>query len=475
MDEKLIRRAFHFLCLGTLLIVFAEATHIPAYPKMLEHFNLGAGHAVWMQLGFALGLTGFQPLMGWLADYFGQKKVILLGAALMAFGSCLVALAPAFWVMVLGLFFKGVSGAAVVPIGVTYAGKYFNDEQRGKALGLFGFYSVVGAILGPVLSGIFVDNLGWSSNFWVCALFGLLAVVLFLIGVPNTKGEKSISFDFLGVLFVFLILGSLLTIPTFINNYGFSSWMWLPSFIVFVLAFLFLIVIEKRQKEPLLDINYATTRHFWVPSVIAILMFVTFSSVLFLLTFFIQNVQGKSSTMVGLLELPLFLTMAIANLLSGRLMSKFSARSMIGSSIVLLVAGVGMLTLANKDTSFLYLFVSMSLIGMAIGMVGPVIRNVIVSKADPSRLGVITFTYITIENVASRVGASFAIVMFALFAAGGNSVGALSTTALILAVFSAISFIFLVLIPKRVEGIQGVNRALQTHKETNLEEVDTIS
>ncbi|MDQ6600461.1 MFS transporter [Bacillus salipaludis] len=451
MEEKFIRRSFHFLCLGILLVVFAEATHIPAYPKMLEHFHLGAGYAVYMQLGFALGLTGFQPLMGWLSDSFGQKIVVLFGAGFLAVGSILVAAAPAFWVLVVGLFLKGFSGAAVIPAGVSFVGRYFTQQQRGKTMGIYGFYTVIGGLAGPILSGILIDRFGWNSIFFLCSFFGVISFLLFALGVPNVKGQKSKSFDFLGVIFVFLLLGGLLTVPTFINNYGISSWMWVPALVVSILSFLLLLAVEKKQKKPLLDIKYAKTRTFWGPSIIAVIMYMSFSSVMYVLTFFVQSVQGKSSTVVGLLQFPLFLTMAVANIISGRLMGKYSPRRLIGIAIALLVAGVGMLSMARTATSFIYLFISMSLIGSAIGTVGPVVKSVIVSKASPTRLGVISFTYITIENVASRVGASFALVAFALFSAGGNASSALSTTALLLTIFTAVSFLFLMFIPKKNE------------------------
>ncbi|MEK3853919.1 MFS transporter [Cytobacillus sp. FSL H8-0458] len=457
MGERSINKSFHFLCLGILLVVFAEATHIPAYPKMLENFDLTAGYAVYMQLGFALGLTGFQPLMGWLSDSFGQKIVILTGAGLMAIGSILIAAAPAFWVLVAGLFLKGFSGAAVIPAGVTFVGRYFSGEKRGKTMGVYGFYTVVGGIAGPILSGIFVDKFGWSSIFFLCASFGVISFLLFSFGVPNIKGEKSASLDFLGVLFVFLVLGGFLTVPTFINNYGIDSWMWVPALAISILSFIFLLGVEKRQKKPLLDIEYAKTRNFWVPSVIAVIMYMSFSSVMYVLTFFVQSVQGKSSTIVGLLQFPLFLTMAVANIISGRLMGRFSARRLIGTSITMLVIGVGMLIMAKIDTSFSYLFISMSFIGTAIGTVGPVVKSVIVSKAHPSRMGVVSFTYITLENVASRVGASFALVTFALFAASGNAVGALSSTALLLTVFTAISYLFLVLVPNNQDDRESAD------------------
>lgn len=454
MDERTTRVDFHFLCIGVFFIVLIMATGLPAYPKILESFGLTSGYAVWLQLGFALGLTGFQPLFGWLADVFGQKSVILFGAALMAVGSAVTAAAPFFWLLVVGMFAKGIAGAAVVPAGFAYVGKYFTEEQRGKALSTFGVYSAIGAAIGPFLSGVIVDMMGWAANFWFCAFLSVLSLFAFLFGVPNMKGNQANSFDVFGVLFMFLTVGGLLTIPTFINNFGLSSWMWLPSVLIFVFAFLLLIIVEKKQKQPMFDVTYAARRNFWVPAVIAVLLFVTYSGVMYLMTFFVQDVQGKSSTSVGLLQLIIFIATAVGTFLSGRMIAKLSARSMLGLSIISLVGGAGMLTLVTIDTSYLYLSISMAFIGLGIGLADPTKRTIVLSMADQPRIGVITFTFNTIENVVQRVGASFALLMFALFSAGGNAMGALSSSALFLTIYSAAAFLFLIFIPKNVKGFK---------------------
>src|SRR5699024_9296733 len=106
--------------------------------------------------------------------------------------------------------------------------------------------------------------------------------------------------------FVIILLLGLLTVPTFINTFGFSSGMWLPSFGVFVLALILLIVVEKRQKQPLIDIQHVANRTFWVPTLIAVLVFLGYSGVMYLLTFFVQSVQGKSATTVGVLQIVIF-------------------------------------------------------------------------------------------------------------------------------------------------------------------------
>lgn len=459
MDEQSIRKDFHFLCIGVFFIVLIMATGLPAYPDILDFYGLTPGYAVWIQLGFALGLIGFQPLFGWLGDVFSQKAVILFGAALMAIGSVVTAVSPFFWLLVIGMFAKGIAGAAVVPVGFTYVGRFFKESQRGKALSTFGIYSTIGAAIGPFMSGILVDTLGWQANFWFCALLSIFALSVFAFGVTNVTGITSRSFDISGVTFMFLAVAGLLTIPTFINNYGLSSWMWYPSAFVFVISFLLLIVVEKRQKQPMFDVEYTANRNFWAPAAIAVFLFVTYSGVMYLMTFFVQDVQGKSSTTVGLLQMIIFLATTAGTFFSGRLIVKLSARMVNGISIFIVLCGIAMLTQAKVETSFLYLSISIGLIGIGIGIAGPAKRTIVLSKANQSRIGVITFTFNTIENTVQRVGASFALIIFALFASSGNSISALSSTAMFLTIYTAIAFLFLLFIPKKVAGFKGKQSA----------------
>ncbi|ASK62379.1 MFS transporter [Virgibacillus phasianinus] len=466
MDEKSIRKDFHFLCIGVFFIVLIMATGLPAYPDILAFYDLKSGYAVWIQLGFALGLTGFQPLFGWLGDVYSQKAVVLLGSALMAIGSIVTAVSPYFWLLVIGMFAKGVAGAAVVPAGFTYVGKFFKEHQRGKALSTFGIYCTIGAAIGPFLSGVLVDTLGWQANFWFCAGLSAISLLIFALGVSYVEGDKARSFDFSGVAFMFLVVAGLLTIPTFINNYGLSSWMWFPSVFIFAISFLLLIATEKRQKQPMFDVEYTANRSFWAPAVIAVFLFVTYSGVMYLMTFFVQDVQGKSSTTVGLLQMIIFLATTVGTFFSGRLIARMSARGLLGFGIFLVIFGIAMLTQAEINTTFLYLSISLSLIGIGVGIAGPGKRATVLSKANQSRIGVITFTFNTIENIVQRVGASFALIIFALFAASGNSLSALSNTAVFLTFYTALGLLFLIFIPKTVAGFKKEQPTTNQKKDT---------
>ncbi|MYL61200.1 MFS transporter, partial [Virgibacillus halodenitrificans] len=203
----------------------------------------------------------------------------------------------------------------------------------------------------------------------------------------------------------------------------------------------------------LLDINYVGKQSFWVPTLIAVLLFIGFSGVMYLLTFFVQNVQGKPATTVGLLQMAIFLGSSLAAFISGRVIKKYPARLMLGSGITLFAIGIIMLTVVNIETSFSYLFISMSLIGIGSGFNTPVVKAIIVSQADSTRMNVVTFTNNVIENIAQRLGASFALVTFAIFAANGNKVSALANMSWIFIGLTIIAAIFIPLIPNKIQGI----------------------
>lgn len=452
IEDQSVNRGFYFICFGAFFIMLSLATHLPAYPHMLQEFNLTPGYAVWMQLGLAVGLTGFQPLLGWIGDSFGLKLVIIIGGIFMVIGSLLVALSFSFWVLVLGLFFKGISGAAVAPAGVAYAGKFMQGTQRGKGIGTFMAFSTIGALFGPVISGAIVDLVNWQGSFLLTAILGGLAILLFTF-VPHVKVEKRQKLDVLGLFFVIILLLGLLTVPTFINGFGVQSGMWVPSFIIFLISLIALVIVEKKKDEPLLDIEYVANRNFWVPTTIAVFIFLGYSGVMYLLTFFVQSVQGKSATIVGFLQMAIFLGTSIAAYFSGRILKYFSARIIVGTGITMFSVGIIMLSFVHMETTFSYLFIAMSLIGIGSGFQTPAIKGIVVSKASTNRINVVTFTNTVIENIAQRMGASFALVAFNIFSLSGNNVQAMAKTSWIIMGLIVIAICFIPLLPRTIPGI----------------------
>src|SRR5699024_10349317 len=130
-----------------------------------------------------------------------------------------------------------------------------------------------------------------------------------------------------------------------------------------------------------------------------------------------------------------------------------SARLVMGTAIGVFSIGIIMLSFVHLETSFAYLFIAMSCIGIGAGIKTPVIKALIVSQAPQARINVVAFTNSVIENIAQRLGASFALVAFTIFSASGNNVKAMSNTSWIIMGFLFIALLFLSLIPRNIDGV----------------------
>lgn len=115
----------------------------------------------------------------------------------------------------------------------------------------------------------------------------------------------------------------------------------------------------------------------------------------------------------------------------------------------------------------MYMFITMVFLGFGFGLTQPLLPGIIISKVEATRINVVNYTYQVISNVAQRIGASFALVAVALFAAKGDAGGAITKTSLAFALFAILGLLILRFIPKTVEGIHQPKDASESQKEVS--------
>ncbi len=148
----------------------------------LEHVRLG-----WVFSAFVLGYALFQAPGGRLADRFGPRKVLTFGAVWWALFTALTAFVPPGWPHALMIllsvrFLLGIGEAVVFPASNRLVASWIPSKERGLANGFI--FAGVGAGAGiapPLITYILVHH-GWRWSFWISALIGLVAgLVWFLI------------------------------------------------------------------------------------------------------------------------------------------------------------------------------------------------------------------------------------------------------------------------------------------------------
>ncbi|WHY83948.1 MFS transporter [Neobacillus novalis] len=450
-----LNKKFYLLCIGVALVIFTPTSGVPVIPKMMETFDLSPGYAAWPQGFFAVAMVVFQPLFGWIADNYGQRRVGILGASLMLIGSVILAVSPVigFWLAIVGYAFTGISFAATFPLAYNFIGKYYGEEERGKKIGtMFAIIFLFNAIA-PLKGGVFTDLMHWSYNYWASALLAIVAIFMIALSLPNDVRDIKYKFDISGSILMFVMLVALGSIALILNATGTDSIAWMPSLGIFFISLIVLYFVQKKKKDPLLDIDYIRNRHFWGPAAITLFYGLVTVSLLYLLTFYIQNVLGKPSIIAGTLQFVFSLGLGISAYICGRVLIKISARMINMLGVIFVSTGFAMLAFLNTNTSMFYITILVIIASTGAGILNTGLKPVVLAEANPARLGVITFTFNTVENIVKNIGGTFVLITYSLLAVTLGD-GAVPRTALYLMIFTAIGLIFIPAIPKRVAGFK---------------------
>jgi MFS family permease len=180
-----------------------DATVItPAIPQMAASFavrpvDLNTGVSAYM-----LTLGVFIPVSGWVADRFGARKVFATAIAVFTIASLLCGLAGTLSVFVLVRILQGIGGAMMVPVGRLVALRVTPKEQLIRAIATLTWPAPVAPVLGPPLGGLIAEHADWRWIFYLNLPLGLIAFVVALLLVPNTKGELEQPFDWEGFVLV---------------------------------------------------------------------------------------------------------------------------------------------------------------------------------------------------------------------------------------------------------------------------------
>lgn len=172
-------------CIGLLMTGFGII--VPIFPQRLEALGLGAGMLATMETAFGLGMFLFSTPMGTLADRIGRKPVVLLSLAGFILTNIILAVVNIPLVFVLVRFIEGTLVSGLFPASTAMVGDAIPLERQGRWIGLLTTAQAAGIALGPAIGGFLYQALGFSPPFLICAGIALVASLLALLLLPETR------------------------------------------------------------------------------------------------------------------------------------------------------------------------------------------------------------------------------------------------------------------------------------------------
>ena len=378
-----------------------------AIPSIASSMMIGLETVVWISLAYLLVLTVLLINAGRLADLRGRKRIYILGFIIFTAGSVLCGASATGPQLVIFRALQGIGAAFIAANSPAIVTESFQSWERGKALGINAMAVYAGLTTGPVIGGVLVQNFGWRSIFYVNVPIGILVVSLASIKLKEKKissiGE---GFDFAGAVTLSAALASFLVALTLGSSFGWNSISTVSLLALTGSAFLLFIYAESRMtRHPTFDLSLFTkNRLFAAANTAALLNYIAVSGVTFMISIYLQDIQGLQPENAGLFLIAMSVAMALLSPLSGWLADRFGSRSLSTMGMIIVTVGLLLLSQLNAASPVSDIVSRLTLLGIGFGLFSSPNTRAVMNSVDRSKLGVASGTLSTMRSTGQSIG-----------------------------------------------------------------------
>src|SRR4029453_17757489 len=328
------------VCLATgvlLLNVSAPSVALPAVGRGLE---AELSVLQWVVSGYSLALAATLLTAGTLADLVGRRRMFLGGLAGFAAASLLCAAAPSALALVAGRAAQGLAGAVLLSSSLALLAQDFTGPSRAGALGVWGATVAAAFAVGPLEGGLLTETLGWRAIFALDAAVALACLPVAVRRLRESRDPDAERVDWWGTLT--LSLGLFLGVFALTRGdvLGWGGVPLLASAAGAALLLAAFVVVERREREPMLDLGLFAIPTFTGASVVVMVLGASTFGPFLYLTLFLLDAAGTSPTAVGLQLLPLSAAALVVSVLGGRFAGVLPVRAALPAGQLLCAAGL---------------------------------------------------------------------------------------------------------------------------------------
>ncbi len=376
------RRPLALACLCTLLfLTFLDNTVVSvALASIQSDLHAGVSALQWVVGAYALTFASFMLACGMMGDKFGRKKIMLAGAGVYCVGAALAAVAPSPGTLIAARSVMGLGAAASEPGTLSMIRQLYPDERsRNRALGVWAAVSGFSLALGPVLGGALVGVWSWRGIFCFDVTFGLAALVVAGVVLPESADPRAGRVDVPGTVLGAGGLAALIFGIIDGETAGYSAASVLALFAVSVVAGVAFLLRERRAAFPLLDLSYLRVPRFTIPNVVAYCTYFATFAIFFFTALYLGVIAGYSGYRIAVTFLPMTAMMIISALAAGRWTTVAGARWSLVVGCLLFAGGLLLTNVViGPSPAYLPLAAALGLAGAGIGTcVVPVTSSVL--------------------------------------------------------------------------------------------------
>ena len=389
-----------------------------ALPAIQQALHADAASTQWIVNAYLLLLGALVLVGGSAADFYGRRRIFLLGTAVFTTASIACGLAPNITLLVVSRAVQGLGAALLTPASLAMLGATFDQHERSHAIGIWAGVGALTSAAGPVLGGWLVDHVSWRAIFLLNVPLAIAAAGLAIFFASESRDDKAKRLDWIGAVAIAIGLAAITWGLSAIPASGFHDTNVLAALGVGAAFLLSFVAIEAQFHErAMMPLSLYRSRNFSGTNALTLLLYFALGGALYYLPFGLIRLGGYSATQAGAALLPFALIMGFGASFAGTLSDRFGPRLSLTAGPLIAACGLTLLAFADLGKSY-WIGVFPAICVLAIGMTitVPPLTSTVMASVGEARAGIAS----GVNNAVARVASLFAVaalgaVLFASF------------------------------------------------------------
>jgi EmrB/QacA subfamily drug resistance transporter len=403
---------FAIVCAALFMSMLDNLVVLTALPAIRTALHATVSDLEWTVNAYTLAFAVLMLSGSALGDRYGRKRIFLIGVGIFTLGSAAGAVSDTSTHLLLARATQGIGAAFLTPLTLTILARVFPPEQRAAVIGLWAGVSGLGLAIGPLVGGAIVNGIAWNAIFWLNVPIGIVVIALGWWRLDESWGDR-LPLDYPGL---FLVAAGLFGVTFGLirgNALGWSSPSIIGAFVGGGLLLIGFILWERRSAAPMLTLSLFSVRGFSIPNAVGYLMSAGMFGSIFLLTLYIQQIQGASPLEAGLKTMPWTGTIMIVAPVAGLLATRLGSRPVVLTGMMLqTVALLWIGSVAQIATPYVDLLPAFILGGVGMGLTYAPLSSTIMNAVAGNMEGQASGAYNAIRELGGVFGVAILGAVF---------------------------------------------------------------
>lgn len=395
------------LAIAGLVVGLDTTILVTALPTLSADLGATTSELQWISAAYVLALAVLLLPAGVLGDRLGRRRLLLFGLALFGVASVVASQVTTANGLILMRALMGAGAAVITPLALSVLPSMFSAAERPRAIAVSMIAGYLGLPVGPLVAGWLLTHFAWGAIF----LINVPVVVLALLGVwflvPESRDSKTPRVDWLGAVLALVGVSAITYGMIEQPVHGWTNGGVQAALLGGATVIVAFVVQELRTSSPLVELRlFRKGRFTWSTFAFVVVGFVM-TGVLFVLSPYVQIVQGNDAMATGVRMLPMIGALMVGSALSGRISGRFGTNLVVAGGLMVTGAGMVLLSRAGADTEYGLIAAAISVGGLGVGIAMPAAVDAMLGTLPQGQTGVAMGLVSTLR----QIGAAFGIAL----------------------------------------------------------------